>query len=166
MARARDWAISAAPTHEQHSLIEWPLTDLTGHIPAIMWRPDSYYHVSLLPPNTYLWSLFILSSLRAKAQVRARLERAYLTQSSNACTLHPLPRTCRRKSYDSASPLVHYKGLWADTYSRCFVGSSSRRTRVQGAIVSLTFTGTGIEWFGSTSVCHGVMDMYIDGKLV
>jgi hypothetical protein len=70
------------------------------------------------------------------------------------------------KSYDSSSPLVHYKGLWADTYSRCFVGGSSRRTRAHGAVVSLTFMGTGIEWFGSTSARHGVADMYIDGKLV
>ena len=70
------------------------------------------------------------------------------------------------KSYDSASPLVHYKGLWADTYSSCFVGGSQRRTRAKGATVSLTFTGTGIEWFGSTGPRHGIADMYIDGKLV
>ena len=70
------------------------------------------------------------------------------------------------RSYDSASPLVHYKGLWADTYSKCFVRGSSRRTRAHGATVSLTFTGTGIEWFGSTSPRHGIADMYIDGKFV
>jgi hypothetical protein len=70
------------------------------------------------------------------------------------------------RSYDSSSPLVHYKGLWADTYSTCFVGGSQRRTRAKGAAVSLTFTGTGIEWFGSTSPRHGIADMYIDGKFV
>ena len=70
------------------------------------------------------------------------------------------------RSYDSSSPLVHYKGLWADTYSACFVGGSLRRTRAHGATVSLTFTGTGIEWFGSMSPRHGVADMYIDGRFV
>lgn len=70
------------------------------------------------------------------------------------------------RGYDSASPLVHYKGLWADTYSACFVGGSLRRTRAHGAAVSLTFTGTGIEWFGSMSPRHGVADMYIDGRFV
>ncbi len=70
------------------------------------------------------------------------------------------------RSYDSSSPLVHYKGLWADTYSACFVGGSVRRTRAHGAVVSLTFTGTGIEWFGSMSPRHGVADMYIDGRFV
>jgi hypothetical protein len=70
------------------------------------------------------------------------------------------------RSYDSSSPLVHYKGLWADTYSACFVGGSQRRTRAHGAAVSLTFTGTGIEWFGSTSPRHGIADMYIDGRFV
>ena len=70
------------------------------------------------------------------------------------------------RSYDSASPLVHYKGLWADTYSTCFVGGSQRRTRAKGATASLTFTGTGIEWFGSTGPRHGIADMYIDGRFV
>ncbi|KAH8998260.1 copper radical oxidase [Lactarius hatsudake] len=70
------------------------------------------------------------------------------------------------RGYDSSSPLVHYKGLWADTYSTCFVGGSLRRTRAHGATVSLTFTGTGIEWFGSMGPRHGTADMYIDGRFV
>ncbi|KAH9989092.1 copper radical oxidase [Russula compacta] len=62
-------------------------------------------------------------------------------------------------SYDSASPLVHYKGTWADTYS-------SRYTTQQGASFSLSFTGTGVEWFGGTGPRHGKADVYIDGQLV
>ncbi|KAI9445963.1 copper radical oxidase [Lactarius indigo] len=63
------------------------------------------------------------------------------------------------RGYDSSSPLVHYKGLWADTYSKCFVGGSLRRTRAHGA-ASLS------HWFGSMGPRHGVADMYIDGRLV
>ncbi|KAH8984028.1 copper radical oxidase [Lactarius akahatsu] len=56
------------------------------------------------------------------------------------------------RGYDSSSPLVHYKGLWADTYSTCFVGGSLRRTRAHGATA----------WARATAPA----DMYIDGLFV
>ncbi|KAI0261380.1 glyoxal oxidase N-terminus-domain-containing protein [Gloeopeniophorella convolvens] len=68
------------------------------------------------------------------------------------------------KSYDSASPLVHYKGSWTDAYAARFVGGSLRKTTKHGAAVSFTFTGTGIEWFGCTGPRYGSADVYIDGK--
>src|SRR5258708_4593282 len=69
-------------------------------------------------------------------------------------------------SYDSSSPFLHYKGIWADTYSSRFVGGSYRKTTQRGAAFLLTFTGTGIEWFGCTSPRHGEALVYIDGQLV
>jgi hypothetical protein len=70
------------------------------------------------------------------------------------------------KSYDSSSPFVYYKGVWADTYSSRFVGGSSRRSMQRGAAFLLSFTGTGIEWFGCMSPRHGEAFVYIDGRLV
>ena len=70
------------------------------------------------------------------------------------------------RGYDSASPLVHYKGTWADAYSGRFVGGSLRRTTEDGAAASFTFKGTGIEWFGCMGPQHGAADVYIDGNLV
>ena len=69
-------------------------------------------------------------------------------------------------SYDSSSPFVYYKGAWADTYSSQFVGGSSRRSTQRGAAFLLSFTGTGIEWFGCTGPRHGEALVYIDGRLV
>ncbi|KAI0291189.1 putative copper radical oxidase [Multifurca ochricompacta] len=68
------------------------------------------------------------------------------------------------RGYDSASPFVHYKGTWMDIYSSRFVGGSLRRTTKKGAAVSFTFTGTGIEWFGSMGSQHGTADVYINGQ--
>ena len=68
-------------------------------------------------------------------------------------------------SYDSSSPFVHYKGKWVDSYSPRFVGGSSRKTTVRGASFSLYFTGTGIEWFGSTGPKYGEAEVYLDGQL-
>jgi len=69
-------------------------------------------------------------------------------------------------SYDSASPLVHYKGTWADAHSPDFVGGSSRRTAQPGASFFASFTGTGVEWFGSTGPEYGPADVFVDGRLV
>ena len=69
-------------------------------------------------------------------------------------------------SYDSSSPFVYYKGVWADTYSSRFVGGSSRRSMQRGAAFLLSFKGTGIEWFGCMGPRHGEALVYIDGRLV
>ena len=121
-----------------------------------------------MPPFSHLIVLFsFLSFCLAR---RHKYEPAWNGHTSPG-TATPAPFTpyyvpAGARSYDSSSPLVHYKGLWADTYSACFVGGSQRRTRAHGAAVSFTFTGTSIEWFGSTSPRHGVADMYIDGHFV
>ncbi|KAL0946774.1 hypothetical protein HGRIS_012948 [Hohenbuehelia grisea] len=70
------------------------------------------------------------------------------------------------KSYDSASPLIHYSGKWIDSYSSGYAYHTLRSTSAVNASVSFTFTGTGIEWFGCTSNNHGQASVYVDGKLV
>ncbi|PPQ93279.1 hypothetical protein CVT25_015277 [Psilocybe cyanescens] len=70
------------------------------------------------------------------------------------------------KSYDSTSPFVSYKGEWTDQYSTSYVGKSLRSTSDPGAEVVMTFTGTGIEWFGNRDKTHGVAAVMIDGQTV
>lgn len=70
------------------------------------------------------------------------------------------------RAYDSASPFVHYSGQWFETYSNAFVGNSVRRTNHPRAAVTFTFTGTGVEWFGSLGDNHGIAKVFVDGKLI
>ncbi|KAH7926667.1 putative copper radical oxidase [Leucogyrophana mollusca] len=67
------------------------------------------------------------------------------------------------KSYDSASPLIHYTGKWMDSFSPAYVQRTLRWTDKPGASASFTFTGTGIEWFGGLDTTHGTAYVYIDG---
>ncbi|KAJ6630531.1 copper radical oxidase [Mycena sp. CBHHK59/15] len=69
------------------------------------------------------------------------------------------------KGYDSASPFVLYSGQWNELFSSTYVGKSLRQTSQKGASISLTFTGTGIEWFGNSDRNHGISEVYIDGVL-
>jgi hypothetical protein len=69
------------------------------------------------------------------------------------------------KSYDSSSPLVHYRGKWYDVFPGVFSENSLRSTSEPNATITFTFTGTGIEWFGNCDNNHGIADVYIDGKL-
>lgn len=70
------------------------------------------------------------------------------------------------KSYDSASPLINYSGRWIDSYSAAYIRHSIRSTVDDGASVSFTFTGSGIEWFGATDRTHGIAQVIIDGEHV
>lgn len=70
------------------------------------------------------------------------------------------------KSYDSTSPLISYKGTWTDYYSTSFIGKSLRSTSKPHDEISFSFTGTGIEWFGSKDKLHGPAIVMIDGKRI
>ncbi|KAJ3558500.1 hypothetical protein NM688_g890 [Phlebia brevispora] len=70
------------------------------------------------------------------------------------------------KSYDSSSRLLHYSGNWKELYSSGYVRNTLKTTSQAGASMSFSFTGTGVEWFGSTDRWHGVARVYIDGKLI
>ncbi|EIN07542.1 hypothetical protein PUNSTDRAFT_154813 [Punctularia strigosozonata HHB-11173 SS5] len=75
-----------------------------------------------------------------------------------------VPEGC--KSYDSASPLVHYSGLWLNTYSASYIANTLRQTHKAEASCSFMFRGTGVEWFGNIGQTHGTHDVYVDGQLV
>ncbi|TFK92323.1 copper radical oxidase [Polyporus arcularius HHB13444] len=69
------------------------------------------------------------------------------------------------KSYDSSSPLLHYTGDWSESFSSKYVQKSARVSKTSGAGVSFTYTGTGVEWFGSLGPKRGIAQVYLDGKL-
>jgi hypothetical protein len=68
--------------------------------------------------------------------------------------------------YDSECPLILYSGPWSDSFSSTYVHKSLRWTNNVKASISFPFRGTGIEWFGNSGRTHGIVDVYIDGKLV
>lgn len=70
------------------------------------------------------------------------------------------------KSYDSASPLIHYSGKWTDSFSAAYVHKTLRSAAQANASIALTFTGTGIEWFGNMDKFHGLAHVYIDGNFI
>lgn len=70
------------------------------------------------------------------------------------------------KSYDSASPLVLYSGSWSDSYSSRYSHRTLKWSTDIKASVRLSFTGTGIEWFGNMGPKSCLADVFIDGELV
>ena len=70
------------------------------------------------------------------------------------------------KSYDSSSPLIQKRGLWRQSFSNSYIKGTSLWTDEPGALVSLSFLGTGIEWFGSQDRTHGIAAVFIDGRQV
>jgi len=94
------------------------------------------------------------------------MERLHVPGTVNPAPFTPYYVPDGATSYDSASPLVHYKGTWVDAHSPDFVGGSSRRTAQPGASFFASFTGTGVEWFGSTGPEYGLADVFVDGRLV
>ncbi|GJE90704.1 copper radical oxidase [Phanerochaete sordida] len=70
------------------------------------------------------------------------------------------------KSYDSNSPIIHYSAHWKEVFSSAYIHKSVRSTTRKGAQMTFRFTGTGVEWFGSTGSRHGVAKVYLDGQLV
>lgn len=85
--------------------------------------------------------------------------------STNPTTFSPYYVPPGARSYDSASPLLHYSGDWGESFSSGYVQGSIRKTSTANSYVSFTFTGTGIEWFGSMSPKHGIAEVYMDGQL-
>jgi hypothetical protein len=88
----------------------------------------------------------------------------HTSNSSSRFTPYYVPPGAR--SYDSTSPLIHYSGKWTEIFSQAYIHSSVRRTNANGAYVSFTFFGTGVEWFGNSDKTNGRANVYIDGKLV
>jgi hypothetical protein len=115
---------------------------------------------------SFLLKLLTLSSLPLSAFAGESAWNGHLNPDSTALSAFtPYYVPPGAKSYDSASPLVHYSGKWTDSYSQRYIGHTLRSTTSKGAAITFTFTGTGVEWFGNADARHGIADVYIDGKL-
>ena len=70
---------------------------------------------------------------------------------------------------DDTSPTIHYVGRWrSGTFSSVgsdyFDNGTVHYTFTPGSSLSLNFTGSRIEWIGSTNKNHGFAEVSIDGR--
>jgi hypothetical protein len=65
------------------------------------------------------------------------------------------------QSFDDSdtSGVITYKGGWTRAKDPGAVNSTLHVTNDTSASVSFTFTGTGIEWFGTTGNDHGIANV-------
>ena len=59
------------------------------------------------------------------------------------------------QAFDDLSPLITYNGNWTSVANPNAVNSTLHTTNDPSASLTFTFTGTGIEWFGTTGPKHG-----------
>ncbi|OCH87409.1 copper radical oxidase [Obba rivulosa] len=111
-----------------------------------------------------LWMLAVLCSSACAS--KSAWNGMITPGSVKATTFTPYYVPPGAKSYDSASPLLHYQGHWTDSFSSGYVQKTLRTTSDSQAAMTFTFTGTGIEWFGNTDSRHGIAEVYMDGSMV
>lgn len=115
-------------------------------------------------------SLIILLTLVVSSSVSLAADSAWnghtTPGSAKPTTFTPYYVAPGTKSYDSSSRLLYYSGTWQEKFSSRYVGKSIQASTAADSYMSFTFTGTGVEWFGSTDTKHGIADVYVDGKLV
>ncbi len=70
-------------------------------------------------------------------------------------------------TYDDADPALQYSGSWSHVANQSYTGGDYKNTEsfsnVAGDSMSVTFTGTAIQWIGSQTGNHGYADVYVDG---
>ena len=59
------------------------------------------------------------------------------------------------QAFDDLSRLITYDGNWTSVADPNAVNSTLHTTNDPSASLTFTFTGTGIEWFGTTGPDHG-----------
>jgi hypothetical protein len=62
-------------------------------------------------------------------------------------------------------PSVIYSGNWYANTNSANTGGLAALTNTRGARASLTFTGTGITWFGVADGWSGLATVYVDGMM-
>lgn len=77
----------------------------------------------------------------------------------------PLPDIQGMVSVEEDSGAIHYEGSWSMEQNESFHGDGACYTKEPGASAEMTFTGTGVAWYGQNDVNFGTAEVYIDGKL-
>ncbi len=106
--------------------------------------------------------------LSSNARLRARLLSVVsIGLSLCALALHASPAlaqgTLTRVEQDD--PSVSYSGNWYANSSGAHSGSGAALTNTRGARATVSFTGTGITWFGVTDGWSGLANVYLDGTM-
>ncbi|HEY1916469.1 MAG TPA: beta-galactosidase [Streptosporangiaceae bacterium] len=73
-------------------------------------------------------------------------------------------------TYDDTSSALTYAGTWTHAgptsgYTQGDYDQTESWSQQAGASMSLTFTGTAVEWIGPANTNGGIADVYIDGNL-
>lgn len=68
---------------------------------------------------------------------------------------------------DALSDQITYGGTWTEVHDEAFYMGNAVRTTEVAAYAEMTFTGTAVRWYGTTSLKnYGAADVYIDGEFV
>jgi uncharacterized repeat protein (TIGR01451 family) len=72
-------------------------------------------------------------------------------------------------TYDDASSALTYVGSWSHVSDQSYTGGDYDKTEsfsdTAGDSVSVSFTGTSVQWIAPYAANHGIADVYLDGKL-
>ena len=74
--------------------------------------------------------------------------------------------TSRLRLVGDRSTSIDYDGRWHVARHGGYRGGTVRYSTGRGASATLTFTGSGVTWFGPTGPTRGKAKVYIDGRLV
>ena len=73
-------------------------------------------------------------------------------------------------TYDDTDPALSYVGTWSHVANQSYTSGDYKQTEsfsdTTGDSVSLTFTGTAVQWIAPTASNHGIADVYLDGNQV
>lgn len=64
----------------------------------------------------------------------------------------------------NTDPLVTYSGMWYTNNSSANTTGLAALTNAKGAMASITFTGTGITWYGVDDSLAGIAWIFLDGQ--
>ena len=78
----------------------------------------------------------------------------------------PSPATASPVRYEQGNAAVQYKGGWFPNSGAFNSGGSAVMAMDAGSQVTLTFTGTSVQWIGYRDAWSGIAGVYIDGTLM
>ena len=73
-------------------------------------------------------------------------------------------------TYDDTAPALGYTGNWSHVSNQSYTGGDYQKTEsfsdTTGDSMSVTFTGTAVQWIAPDAANHGIADVYLDGNQV
>jgi beta-galactosidase GanA len=73
-------------------------------------------------------------------------------------------------TYDDTDPALHYTGNWSHVNNQSYTGGDYQKSEsfsdTTGDSMTVTFTGTAVQWIAPRASNHGIADVYLDGNQV